>query len=120
MRLLAFNVNKLEQMLAIMAAADVTGRPAILQASRGARAFANDVVLSYLIRAATPLWKVFAETPGGFDPRKHLAPSVDVISAVCKDWFKGFGAAGMAGKIVLVPHSQMANRYVPAKMARAT
>ena len=51
----AFNVNNMEQMLAIMAAADETDSPVIMQASRGARAFANDIVLSHLIRAAIEL-----------------------------------------------------------------
>ena len=52
----AFNVNNMEQMLAIMAAANATGSPAIMQASRGARAFANDIVLSHLIRIAIELY----------------------------------------------------------------
>ena len=45
----AFNLNNMEQGLAIMAAADATNSPVILQASRGARAYANDVVLAKLI-----------------------------------------------------------------------
>ena len=45
----AFNLNNMEQGLAIMAAADATDSPVILQASRGARAYANDVVLAKLI-----------------------------------------------------------------------
>jgi fructose-bisphosphate aldolase class II len=44
----AFNMSNMEQGLAIMAAADETGSPVILQASRGARAYANDVVLAKL------------------------------------------------------------------------
>jgi fructose-bisphosphate aldolase, class II len=52
----AFNVNNMEQMLAIMAAADATDSPVIMQASRGAREFANDIVLSHLIRAAIELY----------------------------------------------------------------
>ena len=45
----AFNINNMEQGLAIMAAADACDAPVILQASRGARAYANDVVLAKLI-----------------------------------------------------------------------
>ena len=52
----AFNVNNMEQMLAIMSAANKTNSPVIMQASRGARAFANDIVLSHLIRAAIELY----------------------------------------------------------------
>lgn len=52
----AFNVNNMEQMLAIMQAADEVNSPVIMQASRGARAFANDIVLSHLIKAAIELY----------------------------------------------------------------
>ena len=52
----AFNVNNMEQMLAIMSAADQTDSPVILQASRGARAYANDVVLRHLIEAAVEMY----------------------------------------------------------------
>ena len=45
----AFNMSNMEQGLAIMAAADACGAPVILQASRGARAYANDTVLARLI-----------------------------------------------------------------------
>ena len=45
----AFNMNNLEQGLAIMAAAEKTRSPVILQASRGARAYAGDVILSRMI-----------------------------------------------------------------------
>ena len=52
----AFNINNMEQMLAIMAAADKTDSPVILQASRGARAYANDIVLRKLIEAAVEIY----------------------------------------------------------------
>ena len=52
----AFNINNMEQMLAIMAAAKKTDSPVILQASRGARAYANDLVLKHLIQAAVELY----------------------------------------------------------------
>jgi fructose-bisphosphate aldolase class II len=52
----AFNINNMEQMLAIMAAADEMDAPVIMQASRGAREYANDIVLSYLIKAAIELY----------------------------------------------------------------
>ena len=47
----AFNINNMEQGLAIMEAAEATKSPVIIQASRGARAYANDVVLAKLIDA---------------------------------------------------------------------
>ena len=45
----AFNMNNMEQGLAIMAAAEETRSPVILQASRGARAYAGDLILSRMI-----------------------------------------------------------------------
>ncbi len=45
----AFNINNMEQGLAIMAAADKLDAPVIIQASRGARQYANDLVLKHLI-----------------------------------------------------------------------
>ncbi len=45
----AFNVNNMEQVLAIMAAAKKTDAPVILQASRGARSYAGDVMLRHLV-----------------------------------------------------------------------
>ncbi len=52
----AFNINNMEQMLSVMAAADKTESPVILQASRGARKYANDTVLKYLIMAAAEMY----------------------------------------------------------------
>ncbi len=52
----AFNINNMEQMLAIMAAAAKTDSPVIMQASRGARKYANDIVLRHLIVAATEMY----------------------------------------------------------------
>src|ERR1700761_6641158 len=48
----AFNVNNLEQVQAIMAAADQVGAPVIMQASAGARQYAGEPVLRHLIEAA--------------------------------------------------------------------
>ena len=48
----AFNVNNLEQVQAIMAAASETDSPVIMQASAGARKYAGEVFLRHLIEAA--------------------------------------------------------------------
>ncbi len=45
----AFNINNMEQGIAIMEAAKATDSPVIIQASRGARAYAGDLLLSKLI-----------------------------------------------------------------------
>ena len=51
----AFNVNDMEQIQAIMMAAKETKSPVIVQASRGARQFAEDLYLFRLIQAAAEL-----------------------------------------------------------------
>ena len=48
----AFNVNKLEQVRAIMEGADEVNSPVILQASAGARKYAGSNFLKHLIQAA--------------------------------------------------------------------
>jgi fructose-bisphosphate aldolase class II len=47
----AFNINNMEQGLAIMEAAASVDAPVILQASRGARAYAGDVMLAKMMEA---------------------------------------------------------------------
>ncbi|RKY18418.1 MAG: fructose-1,6-bisphosphate aldolase, partial [Planctomycetota bacterium] len=51
----AFNVNNMEQIQAIMMAAEETESPVIVQASRGARAYSNDNYLRHLMLAAAEL-----------------------------------------------------------------
>jgi fructose-bisphosphate aldolase class II len=48
----AYNVNNMEQIQAIMQAADETNSPVILQASRGARSYAGENFLRHLVLAA--------------------------------------------------------------------
>ena len=48
----AFNVNNLEQVQAVMAAADEVNAPVILQASAGARKYAGEAFIKHLIQAA--------------------------------------------------------------------
>ncbi|MEI6760276.1 MAG: class II fructose-bisphosphate aldolase, partial [Betaproteobacteria bacterium] len=48
----AFNVNNLEQVQAVMSAADEVGAPVILQASAGARKYAGEAFIKHLIAAA--------------------------------------------------------------------
>ena len=51
----AFNVNNMEQIQAIMEAADETDSPVIVQASRGARSYSQDAYLKHLMMAAEEL-----------------------------------------------------------------
>ncbi len=52
----AFNINSMEQVLAIMRAADAVDAPVILQASRGARSYAGDHMLVKMVEAAEATW----------------------------------------------------------------
>jgi len=52
----AFNVNDMEQIQAIMEAARETQSPVIIQASRGARSYAQDKYLYHLMLAAAELY----------------------------------------------------------------
>lgn len=54
--LAAFNVNNMEQIQAIMEAADETSSPVIVQASRGARSYSQDNYLRHLMLAAAELY----------------------------------------------------------------
>lgn len=47
----AFNINNMEQGLAIMEAAKLADAPVIIQASRGARSYANDIMLAKMMEA---------------------------------------------------------------------
>ena len=52
----AFNVNNLEQIRAIMTAADITKSPVIIQASAGARKYAGPQFIQSLAMAAVKEW----------------------------------------------------------------
>ena len=52
----AFNINNMEQGLAIMEAARAVDAPVILQASRGARSYAGDIMLGRIIDALEEMY----------------------------------------------------------------
>ena len=52
----AFNINNMEQGLAILQAADKVDAPVIIQASRGARSYAGDIMLQAMIRALAEMY----------------------------------------------------------------
>jgi fructose-bisphosphate aldolase, class II len=52
----SFNVNNMEQALAIGEAANALDAPAIIQASRGARSYANDIMLRHMMDALTEMY----------------------------------------------------------------
>jgi fructose-bisphosphate aldolase class II len=52
----AFNINNMEQGLAILNAASACDAPVILQASRGARKYAGDIMLRHMIQALAEMY----------------------------------------------------------------
>ncbi|SDN92375.1 fructose-bisphosphate aldolase [Lutimaribacter pacificus] len=52
----AFNINNMEQGLAIMKAAAKCDSPVIMQASRGARSYAGDIMLRHMIQALAEMY----------------------------------------------------------------
>lgn len=52
----AFNINNMEQALAIMEAAGATHSPVIIQASRGARNYTSDIMLKHMMDALVELY----------------------------------------------------------------
>ncbi|HGG05580.1 MAG TPA: fructose-bisphosphate aldolase class II [Aliiroseovarius sp.] len=52
----AFNINNMEQGLAILKAADEVNAPVILQASRGARSYAGDIMLRHLVQGLAEMY----------------------------------------------------------------
>ncbi|MGO8264166.1 class II fructose-bisphosphate aldolase, partial [Rhizobium ruizarguesonis] len=51
-----FNINNMEQALAIMEAADACHAQVIMQESRGARAYANDIMLKHMMDAVVEIY----------------------------------------------------------------
>ena len=52
----AFNINNMEQGLAILQAADRVDAPVIIQASRGARKYAGDIMLQGMLKALAEMY----------------------------------------------------------------
>jgi len=52
----AFNINNMEQGLAIMKAAAKCDAPVIMQASRGARSYAGDIMLRHMVQALAEMY----------------------------------------------------------------
>jgi len=115
--LAAFNVNNMEQIQAIMEAAKETNSPTIIQASRGARAYAQDNYLRHLMIAASELY-----------PQIPIAMHLDHGNSVatCKSAIEnGFTSVMMDGSLMddgKTPSSYEYNVKVTAetvKMAHA-
>lgn len=84
----AFNVNNMEQVQAIMQAADETNSPVILQGSAGARAYAGEAFLRHLILAAVesyPHIPVAMHQDHGSEPSVCLRSIQSGFSSVMMD-----------------------------------
>ena len=84
----AFNINNMEQMLAIMAAAGRMDAPVVMQASRGARKYANDIVLTHLVQAAIEMYPdipVCMHQDHGNNPGTCLSAITNGFSSVMMD-----------------------------------
>ena len=87
----AFNVNNLEQVQAIMQAADKTDSPVIMQASAGARKYAGEAFLRHLIEAAL---ETYPHIPIVMHQDHGASPSVCVQSIR-----SGFSSVMMDGSL---------------------
>ena len=88
----AFNVNNLEQIQAIMQAAQETDSPVILQASAGARKYAGEPYLRHMVLAAVEMHPdlplvlhqdhgASPAMPVSSEPRQPSSPSTDTPTA---------------------------------------
>ena len=88
----AFNVNNLEQVHAVMSAADEVGAPVILQASAGARKYAGESFIKHLIAAAS---EAYPHIPLVMHQDHGTSP------AVCEGALAlGFGSVVMDGSLM--------------------
>ncbi len=84
----AFNVNNMEQVHAIMQAADETNSPVILQGSAGARSYAGEPFLRHLISAAIEMYPhipVVMHQDHGSEPAVCLRSIQSGFSSVMMD-----------------------------------
>ena len=72
----AFNVNNLEQVTAIMEAANEADSPVIMQASAGARKYAGEAFLRHLISAAV---EAYPHIPVVMHQDHGQSPAVTVV-----------------------------------------
>ena len=110
----AFNINNMEQLLGIMAAAEKTSAPVIVQASRGARSYAGDIMLRAMVQAAVetyPAIPVCLHQDHGDKPATCLSAIQNGFTSVMMD-----GSLEADGK---TPASYDYNVAVTAKVAEA-
>jgi fructose-bisphosphate aldolase, class II len=107
----AFNVNNMEQVKAIMRAADATDSPVILQGSAGARKYAGEAFLRHQILAAL---EVFPHIPVAMHQDHGQSPSVCLAAMR-----SGFSSVMMDGSLLedgKTPSTYQYNADVTAKV----
>ena len=110
----AFNINNMEQGLAIMRAARTCDAPVILQASRGARSYAGDVMLRHMVEALAEMY-----------PDNHIVLHQDHGNndATCLSAIRhGFTSVMMDGSLeedMKTPASYEYNVEITARVTRA-
>jgi fructose-bisphosphate aldolase, class II len=108
----AFNVNNMEQILAVMQAANKTDAPVIMQASRGARSYAGDIMLRHLLQAAIEMFPqipVCLHQDHGNNPATCLSAIQSGYSSVMMD--------GSLQEDAKTPSSYEYNAAITAKVA---
>ena len=127
----AFNVNNLEQIQAIMQAANETSSRVIMQASAGARKYAGEPFLRHLILAAIegfPELPIVVNQDHGASPAsfehnvavtRRVVEMAHPVGVSVEGELYGLGSletltAGNAGKIKAVSMEMMADRYAKA------
>ncbi|MDA0892986.1 MAG: fructose-bisphosphate aldolase class II [Proteobacteria bacterium] len=109
----AFNVNNLEQVQAIMQAADKTDSPVIMQASAGARKYAGEAFLRHLIEAAL---ETYPHIPIVMHQDHGASPSVCVQSI--RSGFSSVMMDGSLGEDAKTPASYEYNVDVTAHVVK--
>lgn len=109
----AFNINNMEQGLAIMEAARACDAPVILQASRGARSYAGDLMLRRMVEAMA---ETYPEIPICLH-QDHGNDEATCLSAIRQ----GFTSVMMDGSLeadMKTPASYDYNLAITARVAR--
>ena len=68
------------------------------------------------LAATATIRKILTTNKSEFDPRKYLKPAREAMTSVCKQRLEAFGTAGQAGKIKVIPMSEMAKRYASGEL----
>src|SRR6202789_3541730 len=97
----AFNINNMEQALAIMEAPSGPAGPLLTPASRGARSYANDIMLKHMMDAVTEIYPqipVCVHLDHGNGPDTCMTAIQAVFTSVMMDGsLKAYGKTAAAG-----------------------